>query len=211
MLLHFEILDKKRLECFQKLASFRRIGFLAGGTALALQAGHRISVDFDVFTGKKISRSFPLSVRKVFTIKEILVNSEDEFTFLTKDNVKISFIFYPFNFSKYVLKTGDYFPLLSIKGIAITKAYTLNRRASWRDYVDMYYILKSKKTSLRTIIREAKTVYKEMFSEKLFLSQLVYTDDIAAVEMKSIMLITHTASPSDINKFFGKQIEKYTK
>jgi hypothetical protein len=45
-----EILDKKRKDIFAKL--YKILGndyYLAGGTALALQIGHRESLDFDVF------------------------------------------------------------------------------------------------------------------------------------------------------------------
>ncbi len=207
--MHLEILDKKRLAYFEKLALFKKVGFLAGGTALALQAGHRISFDFDVFISKKISRNFPLTLRNIFPIKDILLNNQDEFTFMTKDSVKISFILYPFDLGKHIVHLKHSIPLLSVKGIGITKAYTLNRWESWRDYLDMYYVLKSKKSSLSIIILAAKRIYKEMFSEKLFLSQLLYTDNIPASEMKNTRLLKESLAPGEIKKFFEKEIEKY--
>lgn len=52
--LHFEVLPtdtKRALETFSEMSLFRGGGwYLAGGTALALQVGHRQSVDLDFFT-----------------------------------------------------------------------------------------------------------------------------------------------------------------
>jgi len=48
--LHWEILDEKRLGMVAKLRPFKKNFYLAGGTALALQIGHRTSMDFDFFS-----------------------------------------------------------------------------------------------------------------------------------------------------------------
>src|SRR3989344_7732678 len=50
--LHWEILDKRRLDLLPKLAELKDRFYLAGGTAVALYLGHRDSVDFDFFTTK---------------------------------------------------------------------------------------------------------------------------------------------------------------
>jgi len=55
--MHWEILDKKRLDILPKLAFLKNEGFyLAGGTGLALQIGHRDSIDFDFFIEKDFDR-----------------------------------------------------------------------------------------------------------------------------------------------------------
>src|ERR1700683_1454425 len=46
--MHTEALTEEGLRLFPALAAFDDF-YLAGGTALALQIGHRISVDFDLF------------------------------------------------------------------------------------------------------------------------------------------------------------------
>jgi hypothetical protein len=45
----YSILDKKRIDILPLLKEFRKDFYLAGGTALALQIGHRDSLDFDFF------------------------------------------------------------------------------------------------------------------------------------------------------------------
>jgi hypothetical protein len=53
--MHYEVLDKNRLALLPSFASFKEDFYLAGGTALALQIGHRVSVDFDFFTEKEFA------------------------------------------------------------------------------------------------------------------------------------------------------------
>ena len=60
------------------------------------------------------------------------------------------------------------------------KAYTLGRRGKWKDYVDLYFILKrffffflSAKSP-----NKAKEIFKNEFNEKIFRSQISYFNDI---------------------------------
>ena len=129
--MHLEILDENRKAMVPKLSAFKNAGYLAGGTALALQIGHRSSYDFDIFCDREIPLTFPSKIKKEFSIRETLINNQDEFTFLTDGDVKISFIFYPFDLKAHTIQKES-FPLdiLSPLGVAIAKAYALSRRNS---------------------------------------------------------------------------------
>ena len=91
--LHLDILDFGRKAIFQKLAVFRPVGYLSGGTALALQLGHRVSYDFDIFCGKEVSAAFAARVRKELPVREVSVNNADEFTFLRTTRLKSPLFF----------------------------------------------------------------------------------------------------------------------
>jgi len=94
--MHREVLTKPAAELFGSLAQF--FGFyLAGGTALALQIGHRVSVDFDLFSADEIDRGFLRRVRRAFPEAEVLplINNADELTTLV-NGVKVTFLRYPF-------------------------------------------------------------------------------------------------------------------
>lgn len=209
MQLHLEALDRDRKIIFAKLTAFKKYGYLAGGTALALQLGHRISYDFDIFCEKEISQAIIYRAKKEFSIGETLINSKEEFTFIDGKGIKISFIYYPFDLNNFVIKNPKKINILSVKGIALAKAYTLDRRGSWRDYVDLYFILKNKKTSLEEVIKGAKKIYKGIFSEKLFLSQLVYTDDISRREVAETKFLGKKATLRQIKSCFKKEIDSY--
>lgn len=56
------------------------------------------------------------------------------------------------------------------------KAFALGGRAKWKDYVDLYFILKSF-LSLDEITSEAEKIFGNFFSAKLFKEQLAYFKD----------------------------------
>ena len=65
-----------------------------------------------------------------------LINNTDELTVLV-DDVKITFLKYPFpTFDPFVIY--EHVPLLSVREIAATKAYTIGRRGAYKDYIDLY-------------------------------------------------------------------------
>jgi len=88
---------------------------------------------------------------------------------------------------------------------AINKAYSIGHRPAWRDYVDIFFILK-KGVRLETIIREAKKRFEGKFDEKLFLEQLVYIKDIQDF---STSFISKSYTSGEIKKFFEKETERY--
>jgi hypothetical protein len=61
--------------------------------------------------------------------------------------------------------------------LAAMKAYALGRRSKWKDYVDLYFLL-SNKFSLNELSDRASSIYGDLFSDKLFRSQLSYFEDV---------------------------------
>jgi hypothetical protein len=163
--------NAKRL--FPLLARFSDY-HLVGGTALALQIGHRISYDFDLFTEEPIVASLFPKIQKVFSgdiIRQSFRSKEQCDLFVS--GVKVTFRYYPFP-PYYPLVKFQNIPLLSIKDIGATKAFAIGQRAAYRDYVDMYFILKEKHATLQEIIKLSEKKYKLDFNGRLFLEQLVY-------------------------------------
>jgi hypothetical protein len=70
-------------------------------------------------------------------------------------------------------------PLLSVREIAATKAYTIGRRGAYKDYIDLYFILSEQHTTLTNIIDvDAEKKFGVEFNSRLFLGQLVFLDDV---------------------------------
>lgn len=201
-----KVLDANGQKAWQKLENFSNIGLLAGGTALALQSGHRKSIDFDFFCPEEIEPKLILKVKKVFGKIKILVNSTDELTFLTPEGVKVTFLYYPFRFL-YKPKIINKIRVLDKKDIASAKAYTLNRRATIKDYIDLYFLIKNG-FAIQKIIKNSKKIYGDLFSEKLFLAQLLYLDDIDKNELNNIKFITKEKINIKILKKYFKNIIK---
>ncbi|MDR0763528.1 MAG: nucleotidyl transferase AbiEii/AbiGii toxin family protein [Bacteroidales bacterium] len=55
--MHLEILSKEQREILPYLSQFKRGFYLVGGTAIALQLGHRESIDFDLFSFNKLNKA----------------------------------------------------------------------------------------------------------------------------------------------------------
>jgi hypothetical protein len=65
----------------------------------------------------------------------------------------------------------------SLLSLAAMKAFALGRRAKWKDYVDLYFIM-NKGFSIKDISTEATRFFSTQFSEKLFREQLTFHKDI---------------------------------
>ncbi|MFH1407976.1 MAG: nucleotidyl transferase AbiEii/AbiGii toxin family protein [Patescibacteria group bacterium] len=198
------VLDKNRLGVFNNLKNFEGLGYLAGGTAIALQLEHRYSYDFDIFTDSPLSRNVLIKARDVFgTGINPTVDSSDELSFVTAEGVKVSFIHFPFPPLHKLIFTKS-ISLASLKDMASNKAYVIGRRGEYRDYVDMFFLLKSGIT-LATVVKDASKRFKGAFSERLFLEQLVFFKDIEDYE---IGFIGKAYSPQEVLKFFQNKIEE---
>jgi len=57
------------------------------------------------------------------------------------------------------------------------KAFALGQRAKWKDYVDLYFIMKDFHTC-KEIAKKAEELFGGEFNEKLFRIQLAYLDDV---------------------------------
>ena len=99
-------------------------------------------------------------------------------------------------------------PLFDLRDLASNKAYAIGRRPAYRDYVDMFFILKKSKIDLRTIIKEAEKRFGGNFNGKLFLEQLVYFDDLQIGEVE---FLTKPYSWKEIKRFLERQVKKYAR
>lgn len=174
--MHDEILSKKQLELLPLIERVATKEFgLVGGTAIALQVGHRRSIDFDLATLNNLrSDKVRELIREHHSIESTLVDEQNELS-IAVNSVKLTVFKYPFPISfeviyKKALRMPD---LLTLSAM---KAFALGRRAKWKDYVDLYFIFK--KYSLSDLVDKAKKIFKEEFNELLFREQIAFFEDI---------------------------------
>lgn len=201
--IHLGILDTKRVNLLTRLSRFKTIGYLGGGTALALQIAHRRSVDFDVFIQKPVEASLRHQIKNSFTVVSISVDTSDQITFATEDGINVSFIHY---YYKLVFPpvTTNFLPLASIADIAADKAVTIGRRAVWRDYVDIFFLLHEGFMTIEKIIDTAKKKFGTEFNELLFFQQLTYFEDMKVTPTE---FIDQSFTAVYIQAFLKKQVE----
>ncbi len=174
--MHKEILTKEQIELLPLIELFKKNFGLVGGTAIALYIGHRESIDFDLFTNKEFNNYY---IREKITglkkIERVIRDEEGQFTLLI-NSVGFTFFNFPFkiNFSE---KFDNFIKLPNLLTLSAMKAYVLGRRPKWKDYVDLYFIMKNY-YSLGKIAKKAREIFGDEFNEKMFRSQLVYFKDI---------------------------------
>jgi hypothetical protein len=174
--MHLEILTEQQRQLLPFVSQFKRSFYLVGGTAIALQIGHRHSIDFDLFTAKRLNKSrIKQKVFELHYIKETLFDDVDQAHFYIND-VKATFFYYPYPVEHpEILK--DVISMPSLLSLAAMKAFALGRRAKWKDYVDLYFMLRDL-FSIQEISIEAERIFGQLFSEKLFRGQLSFHKDI---------------------------------
>ena len=203
--IHLDILDEKQQVVFSKLSFFKRYGYLARGTALALQIQHRKSFDFDVFVKKSVDRNLKNKIKKVFGNVTYYVDTSDQVSFKTKDDISVTFVWYPYLHLFSLVRTSS-ISLSIVNDIAADKAHTIGRRAVWRDYVDLFILLRKRFTTLKQICGLAGKKFGGEFNEALFLEQFCYFKDLS---ISPIEFLKDQYTPKEIQSFLEKEIKKY--
>lgn len=201
-------LDPERSKVFDKLAAFSDRFVLAGGTAIMLQIGHRLSYDFDCFSQTPLSPTLLHKTKKTFG-PAILprVNTKDQISFSAGLGIEVTFVHHPYPLLKPLIKTGS-LPLFHLDDLTANKAYTIGRRGAWRDYVDLFFLLKWQLYDLQTIINFAEKKFAGEFNPKLFLEQLTYYSDLNIIPTE---FLKEFYSPSEIQSYLESQVESYIK
>lgn len=197
--MHKEIFNKSQLELLPYLSKFKRSFYLVGGTAIALHIGHRRSIDFDLFSYSKLKKwKIKSTMMEVPFQQTLLFEDFDQIHYYIND-VKVTFFNYPFQIEH--KKIIDEFTMPSLLDLAAMKAFALGRRSKWKDYVDLYFIIKNY-FSIDEISRKAEQVFPGQFSEKLFRQQLAFHKDIDYTEE-----IEYLVNPVDENEIKDFLIE----
>lgn len=175
--LHREILTKEQVGLLPLIKKFSKHFFLVGGTAVALCIGHRQSIDFDLFSLEAFQNTdIRRRILRTSRIEKVLVNKLGEFT-ITIKGVRMTFFHYPFRTIKPRVAVQDVIKMPNLLSLAAMKAYALGQRAKWKDYVDLYFVMKQY-YSIGKIVQKAKQIFGREFNEKLFRTQLAYFKDI---------------------------------
>lgn len=173
----YNILDKKRLAILPLLKNFKTDFYLAGGTGLALQLGHRDSIDFDFFSPKDIDTlKLFFTIQYIFKNHKILKVQEEKntLTVFIDDNIKLSFFTYNYKLLDKLINEPD-FNIASILDIACMKLAAIVSRAANKDYIDLYFILQEIK--LETVLDKLRLKMPEL-DVNLVLKSLVYFKDV---------------------------------
>jgi len=181
--------------------------FLAGGTALALQIGHRISQDFDFFTPTSFkSEDLMTKLNKIGNF--VLTEKQFKDTLLGLFNgVKFSIFLYPYPL---IDKPIDYLgiKLASLKDIAAMKLAAIMDRGTKRDFIDLYFLVNN-----NISLDEMFVFYDEKFKaleSNLYslLKSLTYFDDAEKSDMPEML---KKISWKEVKDFLKKEVVRVAK
>ncbi len=173
---------------------------LVGGSALTLHLCHRKSEDLDFFTySDSFDKKEILNFIKQFKTK-IILNQTNEQIDLLINEVKVTFFNAKWRFL--TPKTGQNLNLATIKELSAMKVHVLFLRAKYRDYYDLYFILK--RLSLKEIFENSTNIV-EGITYKLFVASLLYIDDIEDDNIEYLEPV-EILSKEDIRDFFQSEV-----
>ena len=173
--MHLDVLNGDQKRLLPLIAMFSPQFGLVGGTAIALHLGHRRSIDFDLFTPETFNVEHIRSqIRKTTKITHVFIQGENELTILV-NQVKLTFYRFPHPI-EFTEDLPNTIRLPNLLTLGAMKAFALGKRAKWKDYVDLFFLLKQ--FPLTEIINKANKLFGPEFNEKLFRVQLSYFKDI---------------------------------
>ncbi|MBU4332533.1 nucleotidyl transferase AbiEii/AbiGii toxin family protein [Patescibacteria group bacterium] len=209
--LYPEILSKSQKEILETLSFFKKYKFyLAGGTALALQIGHRTSVDFDFYKETKIRPLILLSeFKKNFINTKIKITEATSSDFRTViRNVDLTAFYYPYPLIRDFVKFSD-INLASVEDITAMKIIAIVQRGRQRDFFDIYYLLK--RYTLGQILEFVQEKHPE-YDIYTCLRALIYFQDADGEGRDTrIKLFDKTATWSKVKKVLLIEVKNFCK
>jgi len=183
--------------------SFLNKYVLVGGSALALYVCHRKSEDLDFFTYEdSFDKKEIFDYIQGFENKEVLHQSDEQIDLLL-DGVKVTF----FNAKWAFLKPQkvEKFNLASLESISAMKVNVMFLRAKYRDYYDLYFLVKEG-MSLKEIFEHSTNIV-EGINFKLFAIALLYIDDIEDDNIEYLEPVERI-SKEKIRDFFQAKLDR---
>jgi len=180
MTLHLDILPDNQRGLLPHFISLRDTWYLAGGTALALQIGHRESVDFDFFCERSFDTA-ELFSHLVSVLPDCQKDFEEDNTlYITSHSVKCSFITYEYPLITDCVQTPS-LRLAWLPDIAAMKLSAIQQRSTQKDYIDLYFLLKQ--YSLKELLDFYSQKFGATTNPILIRKYLTFFDDITPVDI----------------------------
>jgi predicted nucleotidyltransferase component of viral defense system len=175
--------------------------YLAGGTALSLQIGHRLSVDLDFFSQTEDIPSVRRELEKALEpYQAVLADSSWSNLLYVVNDTRIGFYGYGYALVAPLVER-EYVRLASVEDIALMKLDAILSRASRKDFYDLYYICQS--TPLSQIFQKAPQKYPSVRDFEVQATKRLTFFENAENETDPVLL--HNVSWNTVKDFFIQQ------
>lgn len=201
-MLHYKSVSAELLELLEFIMNQREFNEfnLVGGTSLALQMGHRISIDIDLFGASEIDEDLFLEVLKKIGTVQVIKKSKN-ILICSVNGIKVDFVNYQYRLLESP-RLEENIRLVKKKDIAAMKVNAIAGRGSIKDFIDVYFLLNE--FSINEMIGFYLQKYPDG-SEFMVRKSLTYFDD-ADNEVAPIFF--HDISWSEIKKTILLSIDK---
>ena len=174
---------------------------LVGGTALALQIGHRNSVDIDLFGRHELNELMMSHTLRRFEQSQKLGGSQSIQVFLIED-IKVDFVNYPYPWIKPPI-VEDNIRMAAPEDIAAMKIAAITQRGSRKDFIDLYFLLQ------QFSLTEIMNFYKEKITdgnEWLALRSIPYFKD---ADQQPTPTLFRDIAWGDVKTYIAEAVQSY--
>ena len=201
-MLHYKSVSAELLELLEFIMNQREFNEfnLVGGNSLALQMGHRISIDIDLFGASEIDEDLFLEVLKKFGTVQVIKKSKN-ILICSVNGIKVDFVNYQYRLLESTLLEEN-IRLVKKKDIAAMKVNAIAGRGSIKDFIDVYFLLNE--FSINEMIGFYLQKYPDG-SEFMVRKSLTYFDD---ADTEEAPILFHDISWSEIKKTILLSIDK---
>lgn len=172
------VLSPQQKEILSFIALYKDKFILVWWTAIALQLGHRESIDFDLFMpNTEYLPTRYMQLQRKHNHYETIVWHQDSYQqHYLIHGVKVTFLAYMYDIPKTVISQQLTLPMPSLIHLAAMKIHAISKRNKRKDYVDIAFLFQH--IWVDSIIDYTKKYFWWEFNLKLFANQLCYVDDL---------------------------------
>jgi hypothetical protein len=173
-MLYYTTIDSTTLELLKRLLAIPYFFnlYLAGGTSLALQIGHRKSIDLDLFGTIEADDITITGALNTLGSIQLIRKTPNIFIYIV-NGIKVDIVNYPYPWIQSPCNE-DQLRLAGKKDIAAMKLAAIAGRGSRKDFIDIFFLLQE--FSLQEMISFYNEKYRDG-SSFLVLKSLTYFND----------------------------------
>ena len=195
-----KIIHKETFALLQSLSSCEelKIFSLAGGTALALQLGHRISIDLDFFTNERFNSQEVFEfLREHFIVSNCTYTANSLSLYIQSQQEEIKVDLIRHNYPRLrPIQTFKHIQIFSLEDIAAMKLNAIANRGSKKDFYDIHALLKH--FSIKELISFFEEKDQQLNSYTVVKSLVYFVDADAEPEPISLGKTTWNEIKTDL-------------
>jgi hypothetical protein len=156
--------------------------YLAGGTAVALHLGHRLSIDLDFFTPNDLDSLQWFKALQTYFAGDFALSAvkiEKNTLVVTINGTGFSLFVYPYELMETTVSDDSLpMPLASLRDLALMKLIAVNQRGVCKDFIDLKVIMENTGLNLEVLLQDLRRKYA--VGEEIFFQikkSLIYFDD----------------------------------